>query len=84
MYSTHSCTLYFDKCDRNFKTDQGLKIHVGKAHKSEDEPENFGEYGKEKSLEFSLPAEDRDDRTTLHANYTLKSGEDKNEVVKLN
>ena len=27
-----------DQCDRNFKTDQGLKIHIGKSHKSEDEP----------------------------------------------
>ena len=73
-----------DQCDRNYKTDQGLKIHVGKAHKSEDEPEHFREYGKDKSLELSLPAEDRDDRTNHLGNSTLKSDEEKNEVVKIN
>ena len=35
-----------DQYDRNFKTDHGMKIPAGKAHKSEDEPENIRDYGK--------------------------------------
>ena len=35
-----------DQYDRNFKTDHGMKIPAGKAHNSEDEPENVRDYGK--------------------------------------
>ena len=35
-----------DWCGRNFLKNQWLKVHVGRAHKSEDELEN----GKDKSL----------------------------------
>ena len=66
--------VYCDKCGRNFKTDQGLNIHVGKAYKSEDELEN----GKDKFLELYLPAEDRDDRTNHLANSTLNYDEEEN------
>ena len=65
-----------DQCEINFKTDQGLKIHYGKSHKSEDEPENLGEVGKDKSLELSLSTEDRDDKTNHLVNSTLNSDEE--------
>ena len=41
-----------DQCDINFKIDQGLKIHVGKAHTSE----NLRENTENNYLELSLPA----------------------------
>ena len=69
---------------RNFQTDQGLNIHVGKAYKSEDELENFRENGKDKFLELYLPAEDRDDRTDHLANSTLNYEEEENEVFLIN
>ena len=43
-----------DQCGRNFKSYQGLKIHVGKAHKSDDEPANLRYDKNNKSLELSL------------------------------
>ena len=73
-----------DQCDRNFKTDQGLKIHVGKAHKSEDEPEHIRDNVKYKSLELSLPADNwQTEKTNNLANSTFDSNEEKPVIVRM-
>ena len=30
-----------DQCNKTFKTKKGLKVHVGRSHKLEDEPDQF-------------------------------------------
>ena len=60
------------QCDRNFKIDQGLTIHIGKAHKSEDEPKNLRENGEDKTLDLSLPTDDRENILTLR-NFAMSN-----------
>ena len=43
-----------NQCKRRFKTEPGLNIHIGKAHKTEDVLEKLREDENDKSLDMSF------------------------------
>ena len=60
-----------DQCDRTFDTTKGLKVHIGRSHKDETEPEVLRDTVADNSLELSEVNESREeDNSSSMANST--------------
>ena len=81
--------LKCDQCGKSCKSNQVLRIHIGKAHKSEPEPESLrSELEQSTSLILTPPKDAREENYSFDENTEQTEEnkiilEDKNEITKL-